>query len=139
MFDLHHVLCDQVMVSKNVTKMAYIVVWVHTNVFPSLEDAFSHSISQLKKVCDQKIQKKYAQPLDTNWGCFCQRSWHCSLHQIWLQKNIMLAWRIHWNTFRQMTFFSLSQARDLYKADGERTSPISPCKHVAFWVDSIEA
>ena len=48
-FDTHLAFCGWVVVSENVAKKACIGVWVHTNMFPSLEDAFSHSISQLEK------------------------------------------------------------------------------------------
>ena len=53
--DTHFALCDWVVLPKKITKMAYIVVWVHTNVFPSLEDAFPPSISQSKKNCDRTL------------------------------------------------------------------------------------
>ena len=77
--------------------------------------------------------KEYTQLLDTNLDCFCQCSWHCYSYQIWLQKNVVLVWRTHWSTFRQMTFFSLSQAKDLCEADGERKSPIGPLQACGIW------
>ena len=57
MFDIHLAFCGWVVVSEMSGKKACIGVWVHTNMFPSLEDAFSHSISQLKtkKSCDRKL------------------------------------------------------------------------------------
>ena len=63
MFDIHFALCGWVVVSKNVMKRkACIGVWVHTNMFPSLEDAFSHSISPLeKKVVTKKLRQQSCQ------------------------------------------------------------------------------
>ena len=56
MFDIHLAFCGWVVVSENVTiKKVCIGVWVHTNVFPSLEGAFSHSIHQLKKKLQQPL------------------------------------------------------------------------------------
>ena len=56
MFDIHLAFCGWVVVSENITiKKVCIGVWVHTNVFPSLEGAFSHSISQMKKNAKEKF------------------------------------------------------------------------------------
>ncbi|GMH40188.1 hypothetical protein BSKO_08092 [Bryopsis sp. KO-2023] len=54
--DIHLGLYKDVVVFDNVAKLAYIVSWVHTDSFTTLEEAYSHGCENLERLCN-KITK----------------------------------------------------------------------------------